>query len=169
MLKALAVGTLALGAAAFPQSGQKALRKDWNKMSTGERHAFTDAVNALKMNKAMLDMNYDTLVLQHRTAYRTPAPWAENPAGPEEPDMFYRNGDQKGPAFLPWHRQQLMVYEKALQEVSGDPSMGVPYWNYMIDAFAPEPMHTALWTADAGIGGNGRPADQVVADGPFAM
>jgi tyrosinase len=108
------------------------VRKDWNKMTQGERHKFTEAVNALKLNKQAqtpTTIAYDDLVLQHREAYRTPCPWAENPLGPEEPDMYYRNGDQKGPAFLPWHRQQLVVYEAALQRVSGDPTLGVPYWN----------------------------------------
>jgi tyrosinase len=144
------------------------VRKDWNKMSRAERKAFTDAVNALKLNKREMPAtpSYDDLVLQHREAYRTPTPWVE--AG-EEPNIYYRNGDQKGPVFLPWHRQQLMVYEAALQAVSGDPTMGIPYWNYMVDASTPEPTSTALWTADDGIGGDGRPEDNVVADGPFAM
>jgi hypothetical protein len=39
----------------------------------------------------------------------------------------------------------------------------------MVDAFKAEPMATPLWTADDGIGGNGRAEDRVVADGPFAM
>ena len=144
------------------------VRRDWATMSQPERTAFTDAVNALKLNKAqqMPARSYDSLVLDHREAYRTPCPWPENG---EEPDMYYRNGDQKGPAFLPWHRQQLILLEQALQEVSGDATMGVPYWNYMVDSFKVEPASTPLWTADAGIGGTGRAEDDVVADGPFAF
>eukprot|EP01050_Picozoa_sp_SAG11_P053701 SAG11_NODE_31867_length_288_cov_1.084656_1_plen_93_part_01 len=66
------------------------------------------------------------------------------------------------------HRQQLIIYEQALQKVSGDTSMGIPYWNYMVDAFKAEPTATELWTADRGIGGDGRAEDGVVVDGPFA-
>lgn len=166
-LMLLAAAAIAAGVDA---RNPKVVRRDWSKMTQGEREKFTSAVNTLKMNKEQMPgLSYDDLVLQHREAYRTPAPWAENPAGPEEPDIYYRNGDQKGPAFLPWHRQQLIVYEEALQKVSGDPNMGIPYWNYMVDAFKSEPASTELWTADKGIGGNGRAEDRVVADGPFAL
>ena len=133
-------------------------------MSREERKQFTDAVNSLKRNKDEI-LSYDRFVYDHREAYRTPCPWPEMG---EEPDMYYRNGDQKGPAFLPWHRQQLMLLEKALQEVSGDETMAIPYWNYMVDSFKVEPVATPLWSADEGIGGDGRPEDGVVTDGPFA-
>ena len=133
-----------------------------------QRKQFTDAVNALKMNKGAIDEpapSYDDLVLQHREAYRTPCPWVEHG---EEPNIYHRNGDQKGPAFLPWHRQQLMVLEKALQQVSGDATLGVPYWNWLKDSSKSDPAAAPLWSADEGIGGTGRSSDFVVADGPFA-
>ena len=33
------------------------------------------------------------------------------------------------------------------------------YWNFMVDSFKTDPQNVELWTADAGIGGNGRPED----------
>ena len=170
---ARATATLVVAAVAFSLAAaareRAAVRRDWRTLSGAERKQFTDAVNTLKLNKAdgtMPARSYDSLVYDHREAYRTPCPWPEMG---EEPDMYYRNGDQKGPAFLPWHRQQLMLLEKALQEVSGDDTLAVPYWNYMVDSFKAEPAATPLWSADRGIGGDGRAEDGVVADGPFSF
>ena len=160
---------LLLGTTALAARDSQVVRRDWETMSMAQRKQFTDAVNALKMNKGAIDdepaPSYDDLVLQHREAYRTPCPWVEHG---EEPNIYHRNGDQKGPAFLPWHRQQLMVLEKALQQVSGDPSLGVPYWNWLKDSSKSDPAEAPLWSADEGIGGTGRSSDFVVADGPFA-
>jgi tyrosinase len=141
MMRVLSAAAL-LACVAGTSARSDVIRKDWATMTQPERTAFTDAVNAIKLNKAeMPARSYDSLVLDHREAYRTPCPWVENGEDPEG-DMYYRNGDQKGPAFLPWHRQQLMLLEKALQEVSGDATMGVPYWNYMVDSFKVEPAST---------------------------
>ncbi len=34
------------------------------------------------------------------------------------------------PAFLPWHRQYLYMFENALREVSGDDTIAVPFWDW---------------------------------------
>jgi hypothetical protein len=39
-----------------------------------------------------------------------------------------KNGAHDGPAFLPWHRQYLKVYEAALRVV--DPDVVIPYWDW---------------------------------------
>mmetsp|Transcript_21596 Transcript_21596/g.24015 ORF Transcript_21596/g.24015 Transcript_21596/m.24015 type:complete len:341 (-) Transcript_21596:107-1129(-) len=132
-------------------------RKNWALMSQKERDHFTSAVNKLKESG-----KYDELVRIHSEAYRTPSPWRD-----EVPNHLYRNGDQKGPAFLPWHRVQLMMYEEALQKVSGDNTLAVPYWDYISDSAMSDPKDSLMWSAAHGIGGTGR-EDGVVVDGPFA-
>lgn len=39
-----------------------------------------------------------------------------------------KNGGHAGPAFLPWHRQYLKVYEAALREI--DPEVVIPFWDW---------------------------------------
>ncbi|KAH9247395.1 hypothetical protein BASA81_015023 [Batrachochytrium salamandrivorans] len=39
--------------------------------------------------------------------------------------------------FFPWHRLYLRFYEDALRQVSGNPTMSVPYWDWTLDASAP--------------------------------
>ncbi len=40
--------------------------------------------------------------------------------------------------FLPWHRAFLAVTEWKLRAISGDPSLGLPYWNWSSDRTMPE-------------------------------
>lgn len=72
----------------------------------------------------------------------------------------------RGPAFLPWHREYLLRFERALQEVSGDDSIGVPYWDWT-DHIATE---NVIFQPDY-IGPNGGPTGTeggAVASGYFA-
>jgi len=39
--------------------------------------------------------------------------------------------------FLPWHRAYLSVTERKIQEIAGDPTIGLPYWNYSVHRFIP--------------------------------
>jgi len=133
------------------------VRKNWLSLTREEKHAFTDAVQALKQSGV-----WDDYVLMHKTAYDTPCPWGE-----EDPDTSHRNGDQKGPAFLPWHRAQLIMLEHQLQMVSNDSALAIPYWNWMDDSSLADPIHTPMWSF-RGIGGTGRPSDDRVVTGPFA-
>ncbi|MFJ8588579.1 tyrosinase family protein [Streptomyces sp. NPDC093595] len=81
---------------------------------------------------------------------------------------YYRSDGDKGlrvahmaPSFLPWHRQYLLEFERALQEV--DPGVTVPYWDWTRD----NTPAASLWSEDF-MGGNGRRRDQQVMTGPFA-
>ncbi|MFD7688828.1 bagremycin/ferroverdin biosynthesis o-aminophenol oxidase BagH/FevF [Streptomyces sp. NPDC059781] len=65
------------------------------------------------------------------------------------------------PGLFPWHRQYLLVLERALQRV--DPTVTIPYWDWTKDQSQDSP----LW-ADDFMGGNGRPGDGKVMTGPFA-
>jgi hypothetical protein len=42
-------------------------------------------------------------------------------------------GAHRGPAFGPWHREFLRQFEFDLQQVSGDPEMAIPYWDWTTD------------------------------------
>jgi len=134
----------------------KPARKNWLSLSQTERDEFTGAVNLLKESGV-----YDEYVRLHEAAYNTPCPWGE-----EDPDIKHRNGDQKGPAFLPWHREQLLLLERDLQRVSNNSALTIPYWNYVEDGRLTNPTLTPMWSP-LGIGSNGRKSDNRVVDGPF--
>ncbi len=67
----------------------------------------------------------------------------------------------RSPAFLPWHRRFIWDFERELQRVSGNPDLGLPYWNW------PEGgANASMWDDDL-LGGDGHPVSQIVNDGPF--
>jgi tyrosinase len=77
------------------------------------------------------------------------------------------NNIHRCPAFLPWHRQFILDYEHDLQEASGNPNLGPPYWNWVDDAALPDPTSGPVW-ADDFLGGNGDSSDGgIVKTGPF--
>jgi len=49
------------------------------------------------------------------------------------------NWAHHGPAFGPWHRALLKLYEAELRTVSGDPDLCLPYWNWTKDRSAADP------------------------------
>jgi tyrosinase len=49
------------------------------------------------------------------------------------PPRPLRNRAHGGPVFLPWHRLFLLRLEQDLQRVTGDPNLGLPYWNWAAD------------------------------------
>nr|WP_223198436.1 tyrosinase family protein [Solihabitans fulvus] len=67
----------------------------------------------------------------------------------------------RAPSFLPWHRQFLLEFERALQKV--DASVSLPYWDWTAD----NSTSASLW-ADDFLGGDGQPGDGQVTTGPFA-
>ena len=63
-----------------------------------------------------------------------------------------------GPLFLPWHRWMLILLEKHLQRVPGDPNFGLPYWDWSVDGELPpsqQPL-APIWSNDY-LGGSGSP------------
>lgn len=68
----------------------------------------------------------------------------------------------RGPAFFPWHREYLRRLELDLQAI--DSTVTLPYWNWTVD----NSPASSIWGADF-MGGNGRPTDGQVLDGPFAF
>jgi tyrosinase len=83
-----------------------------------------------------------------------------------------RNGAHMGPVFLPWHRWYLLVLEAQMQRVLGvgRDDFGLPYWDWAADGsnLTPSRQRTAaqVWSI---VGGNGRPGDRQVVDGPFTV
>ncbi|WP_020570577.1 tyrosinase family protein [Neolewinella persica] len=65
------------------------------------------------------------------------------------------------PAFPPWHRKLLILFEDALSEVSGN-DIALPYWDWSDQA------STDALFSSAFLGGNGDPNDEyALNDGPF--
>ncbi len=113
-----------------------AIRKDANTLSPAERQAFVNAVHALKQSG-----RYDQFVLRHANPPMTAI--------------------HRAPAFLPWHRRFIFDFEQELQRVSGNPDLGLPYWNW------PSGGPSASMWNDNLLGGNGNPSSGVVETGPF--
>ncbi|MCK6627302.1 MAG: tyrosinase family protein [Anaerolineae bacterium] len=119
-------------------------RKNLRSLTNAEKTEFINAVRALKANG-----RYNQFVLRHAQA-----PMA---------------GIHRSPAFLPWHRQFILDYERELQQVAGNPNLGLPYWNWTEDAALPNPRTAPIW-ADNFLGGNGDPNDNwIVKSGPFRV
>ena len=106
------VATPAAGPAT-PAGVPLTVRKNAKDLSKVEKTAFVDAVLALKLKPSPwvpgLSL-YDTFTLWHRDAFNC--------------DI---NAAHMAPAFLPWHRAFLLLYEQQLREV--DPTVSVPYWD----------------------------------------
>ncbi|MCH9698136.1 MAG: tyrosinase family protein [Gammaproteobacteria bacterium] len=113
-----------------------AIRKDANTLTTSERQELTSAILELKRRGI-----YDQFVLRHANANM--------------------RAIHRSPAFLPWHRRYLWDFERELQRVSGNPDLGLPYWNW------PEGGSGASMWDDDLLGGDGHPVSQVVSSGPF--
>lgn len=91
------------------------IRKNVLQLSPQEKQEFVDAILKLKQTTSPYNSSfnyYDQFVYWHRNA-------------------FYCDsmGAHMGPAFLPWHRQFLLLFEKALTEVSGK-KINIPYWDW---------------------------------------
>lgn len=112
-----------------------ALRKDANTLTAAERAEFVAAVKAVKAEGL-----YDQFVLRHANAIMSAI--------------------HRAPAFLPWHRRFLFDLELELQRVSGNPNLGIPYWNWPSGG-----ANASMWDDDL-LGGNGD-AGGVVRTGPF--
>lgn len=132
---------------ASPASGDLTVRRDAKSLSGAEKRAFTDAVLALKAKPSPWTPElslYDQFVVWHRDAFAC--------------DLMAAH---MGPAFFPWHRAYLRLFEQQLQAV--DPDVSLPYWDWTAD----QEIDSYLWRDDL-MGGDGDP-DQLyaVTDRPF--
>jgi hypothetical protein len=127
------------------------VRKNQAFLTDPEKLKFVSAVLALKAEKTgpnPQDNTYDQYVQWHKDTID---------------DATGRNDAHKGPAFFAWHRVFLLEFEKDLQRISGDPNLGLPYWDWRID----NSPTSSIW-ANNFMGGNGKASDNwAVTDGPF--
>ncbi len=112
-----------------------AIRKDANTLTAAEQTEYVAAVRALKAEGI-----YDQFVLRHANAVM--------------------NAIHRAPAFLSWHRRFIYDLELELQRVSGNPSLGIPYWNWPSGG-----ANASMWNNNF-LGGNGDTGG-VVRTGPF--
>jgi tyrosinase len=123
------------------------VRKNVSALSPEERATYVNAVLALKKKPSPWAPGlsvYDTFVAWHRDAFGCATMAAH-----------------MGPAFLPWHRVLLRLFELQLQEV--EPGVTIPYWDWSVDN-TPD---AAIW-ADDFMGGDGDPDQNYqLASGPF--
>jgi len=119
-----------------------AIRKNAAQLTDHEIETFVAALKELKRSG-----RYDQYVLQHAQAIM--------------------HNIHRCSAFFPWHRQLLLELEEELQEISGDPNLGLPYWHWGENAEHTNPEDYRMW-ADDFLGPGGRSFDgYVVMSGPF--
>ena len=124
------------------------VRKDVKDLSPQEKADFVNAVLALKQTPSPFNPKfsyYDQFVWWHRQSFLCPIMAAHMSA-----------------AFLPWHREFLLLFEDALRQVSGKP-ITIPYWDWT------NPNSTAAVFAPDFMGGNGKKTMRwAVMNGPSA-
>jgi tyrosinase len=145
-----------------------ALRKSVATLTAGERAAFVNAVKQLKLTPSRFTppttSRYDDYVYVHMQAMlviklNDPTKPVDNSNWTEISSMPM--WAHRCPAFLPWHRELLRNFEKDLQAVSLDSTLGIPYWDWSVD----QNPNSVPWTDDF-MGGDGH--DGPVTRGPFA-
>ena len=104
-------------------SANLSVRKNVVDLTSKEKAAFVKAVHALKntITQGSKLSIYDQLVLEH--VFTMGFSLSSGAKG-----LAKVNPAHGKPAFLPWHRQFLRVFEQALQAI--DPSVTVPYWDW---------------------------------------
>jgi tyrosinase len=123
------------------------VRKDVKNLTAQEKADFVAAVKKLRTVPSPWDPSlsyYDQFVWWHREAF--------------DCDI---NAAHMSSAFLPWHREFLLLFENALRKVSGKP-ITVPYWNWG------DPASTAAVFKSDFMGGDGNSNQgYAVTSGPF--
>lgn len=139
------------------------VRKNLATLNAAEKQEFQDATWGLKRERIGLDglSTYDRYVIVHNEAMSRLSIWDQdlNLSGS---GLRQRNAAHQGPAFLPWHREFLRRFELDLQRVSGNPNLGLPYWDWASDAADPDA--SEIWSI---VGPVATAANQLVTQGPF--
>lgn len=158
---AAVVAAAALAAVAVPTAaatdGELRVRKSVMDLTAQEKRDFVAAVLALKKARSPYKTGlsyYDQFVSWHKDLMRcdfTSDPMLKN---------IMRG--HRGPMFLPWHRQFVLLFENALRDVSGKP-ITVPYWDWTVKASA-----EVVFSDDFMSPGGKREDGWVVKSGPFA-
>jgi tyrosinase len=147
-----------------------AIRKSVTNLTATEKAQFINGVKLLKTRPALslpgvtltATNTYDSFVELHAMSMGTLTP-PGNPTG--------RNAAHRGPAFLPWHREFILRFERELQLALGDDDFGLPYWDWAADSIQDDPSdpdRQAMVVWRDILGGNGNTPDNHVISGPFA-
>ena len=125
------------------------VRKDVKDLSPQEKKDFVDAVLELKQTPSPFNPKfsyYDQFVWWHRQAF-----------------LCNIDAAHMWAAFLPWHREYLLLFEKALRQVSGDPNLTIP----VLGLDRPELDGGSLLPEFHGRHGRGQDDHYAVMNGPF--
>ena len=135
-------------------------------LDTSAIHELQDALWALKRERLSVDglSTYDRYVVMHNTSMSQHSPWPEDPLYFAPGFNRTRNAAHRGPGFLPWHREYLRRFELDLQRVSGNPNLGIPYWDWAADAVDPDA--SRLWEI---VGPPASSAGELVTTGRFGF
>jgi tyrosinase len=128
-----------------------ALRQNQKSLTDFEKQKFVKAVLDLKAEKTGNTNTYDKYVQWHKDT-------VDDATGREDAHM--------GPALFAWHREFLMRFEKDLQRISNNESLGLPYWDWSVDRYP----DSSIWGSGF-LGGDGSSDAKFpgkVMDGPFA-
>jgi tyrosinase len=135
-------------AVASPTGPVLLVRKDVKDLTPAEKAEFVNAVLKLKQTPSPYDPSlsyYDQFVWWHRQAF-----------------LCNIDAAHMWASFLPWHRELLLLFERGLQQVSGDPNLTIPYWDWT------DPNSTAAVFAPDFMGGMGVAKHHyAVMNGPF--
>lgn len=98
---------------------QPLVRKEWRQLTLAQQQQFLKGINMMKQagSKSGHSNLYEDFVAVHWDNVQ----YAHNVA-----------------AFLPWHRWYLKQFENTLQQLLNDNTFALPYWDWTIDAQAPE-------------------------------
>lgn len=133
------------------------VRQDVKDLTPAQKAAFTAAILKAKTMPSPRDPSisyYDQFVAWHRDAFDCEVSWKQS--------KNWAGAAHNSPTFLPWHREYLHRFDQMIQQMSGDPTMTVPYWDWT------NPASTAAVFANDFMGGNGNPKqDWAVTTGPF--
>lgn len=132
-------------------------RKNVSDLSPTEKATFVNAVLGLKTAPSLISNAQTAVTNGGGTPNRyDDYVWIHSVVGA---------GAHRGPAFGPWHREFLRQFERDLRQVSGNPNITVPYWDWT----------TARTAADAGwpftsdfLGDIGDPITGQISTSPFA-
>lgn len=121
---------------------------------------FRDALVALKAAPSQLPAPHNQLNRYDDYVYIHQQSMAGHPNSDPGPHAGHR-----GPLFFPWHREYLRQFENDLRDVSGDPSICLPYWDFAVDQAPADPGYPFF---DEFLGGDGTGPGNAVQTGVFA-
>lgn len=143
-----------------------AIRKSVTNLTLAEKQEFIRGVKTLKTSPPLsipgltltATNRYDSFVEIHDRSMDTLTP---DPS--ESGDPLGRNAAHQGPAFLPWHREFILRFEREMQIALGNNNFGLPYWDWAADSAIDDrsdPARSAMvvWREDF-LGGQGNPVN----------